>query len=78
VLVPIGIGFTAWVAALAAVSSRIAIWWPYSYTIVQYLRDKPKGAPFASDTHLHWLAIAFFVAITVTSYALFVTRDEKG
>lgn len=78
VLVPIGIGFTAWVAALAAVSSRLAIWWPYSYTIIQYIKDRPKGAMFAAQTNLHWLAVAFFVAITAISYALFITKDEKG
>ncbi len=78
VLVPIGIGFMAWVGALAAVSSRFAIWWPYGYTIVHYLQDKPKGAHLAAYTQLHWLAAIAFVVLTVVSYVLFVTRSEKG
>lgn len=77
-LVPIGIGFMAWVGALAAVSSRLAIWWPYGYTTVQYLRDKPKGAHFAAYTQLHWLAAGFFLLLTLVSYGLFVSRREKG
>ena len=78
VLVPIGIGFMAWVGALASVSSRVAIWWPYGYSIIHYVRDKPKGTHLAAYTQLHWLAVMFFVGLTIVSYVLFVTRREKG
>jgi lantibiotic transport system permease protein len=78
VLVPIGIGFMAWVGALAAVSSQFAIWWPYGYTIIHYVRDKPKGAHLAAYTQLHSLAAIAFVLLTVISYVLFVTKNEKG
>ena len=78
VLIPIGIGFMAWVGAVAAISSPIAIWWPYGFTIIRYVRDKPKGEHFSAYANLHWLAIAFFIVITAASYVLFVTRREKG
>lgn len=78
VLVPIGVGFMAWVGALAAISSKWAVWWPYSYTIIQYVRDKPKGAHLAQVTNLHWLAAAFFVVFTAAGYGLFVSKAEKG
>jgi len=78
VLIPIGIGFMAWVGALAAVSSKVAIWWPYSYTIIHYLSDKPKGAHFASYRELHWLAAISFVLLTAVSYVLFITKKERG
>ena len=78
VLIPIGIGFMAWVGALAAVSSKVAIWWPFSYTIIHYLSDKPKGAKFAAYHQLHWLAAISFVVLTVISYVLFVTKKERG
>jgi hypothetical protein len=78
VLIPIGIGFMAWVAAIASVSSKLAVWWPYSYTIIHYVRDRPKGAHFASHHELPWLAVSAFVVLTVVSYAMFVTRDERG
>jgi len=78
VLIPIGIGFMAWVGALAAVSSKVAIWWPYSYTIIHFISDKPKGARFAASTEIHWLAAISFLLLTVISYALFVTKRERG
>ncbi|HUR79680.1 MAG TPA: ABC transporter permease [Thermoanaerobaculia bacterium] len=78
VLVPIGVGFMAWVGALAAVSSKVAIWWPYGYTIIHYIKDKPKGAHFAAHPELPWLAAGFFLLITMVSYALFVSKSEKG
>ena len=78
VLIPIGAGFLAWVGALAAVSSKLAIWWPYGYTIIHYVKDKPKGGHFAAYTNLHWLAAAFFIALITAAYVLFVTKREKG
>lgn len=78
VLVPIGIGFMAWVGALAAVSSKLAVWWPYSYTIIQYLRDKPKGTQFAAHYELPWLAVSAFVLLTVVSYGMFITKNQRG
>jgi hypothetical protein len=77
-LPPIGVGFLAWVGALAVVSSPYAIWWPYCYTIVQYIKDKPKGAQLASFTQLPLFAGAAFVVLTSVSYVLFVTKSEKG
>lgn len=78
VLVPIGIGFMAWVGAIAAVSSKVVVWWPYGYTIIQYLRDKPKGAHLAAYGQLHWLALLSYALLTVASYVLFVTKGERG
>lgn len=77
-LVPIGAGFLAWVGALAALSSKFAVWVPYSYTIIHYVKDKPKGAAFAAHPEFHWIAAGWFAAITVAAYVLFVTRREKG
>jgi lantibiotic transport system permease protein len=78
VLIPIGIGFMAWVGALALLSSRFAVWWPYGYTVIHYIRDKPKGAHLAAQLALPWLALTFFILLTITSYLLFVSRKEKG
>lgn len=78
VFVPIGIGFMAWVGALAAVSSQYAIWWPYAYTTVQYIKDTPKGIAFAAHTELPWLALLSFLLVTAAGYWAFVTKKEKG
>jgi hypothetical protein len=77
-LVPIGIGFMAWVGALAAVSSKVAVWWPYAYTIIHYLTGTPKGARFAQMEGVHWAAAGAFIALTAAAYVMFVMKDEKG
>lgn len=78
VLIPIGVGFMAWVGALAAVTSKVALWWPYSYTIIHYLIGTPKGTKFAAFPKFHWLAVLAFVLLTIVSYAAFITNREKG
>lgn len=78
ILIPIGAGFMAWVGALGTLSSRFAIWWPYSYSTINYVKDTPKGARFAAHTELHALAVLFFLVFTAAGYWLFVTRKEKG
>lgn len=77
-LVPIGAGFVAWVGALAAVSSRLAVWWPYSYPIIHYLQQTPKGARFAGDVRIHLFAAIFFALLTLAGSAWFITRNERG
>ena len=77
-LVPIGAGFVAWVGALAAVSSRLAVWWPYSYPIIHYLQQTPKGAHFAGDVRIHLFAAIFFALLTLAGCAWFITRNERG
>jgi hypothetical protein len=76
-LMPIGVGFLAWVAAMAAVSSKFAVWWPYAYTILHYLNEVPKPR-FASAHASHVPALLFFVAFTIAGYVLFVTKRERG
>jgi hypothetical protein len=78
VLVPIGAGFLAWVGALATVSSKVAIWWPYAYTIVEYLKDKPKGAHLLAHTEIHALAAAAALLLAVAGYVAFTTNPRKG
>jgi lantibiotic transport system permease protein len=78
ILIPIGIGFLAWVGAVAAVSSKFALWWPYGYTIVQYLKDSPKGKHLAAYAEMPWLPVAFFAVIAIAAFVLFVTKAEKG
>lgn len=78
VLVPIGAGFLAWVGALAAVSSRVAVWWPYAYTIVDYLKDKPKGAHLAVHTEIHALAAASSLLLFLAGYVAFTTSRQRG
>lgn len=76
-LVPIGTGFLAWVGALAALPWKFGYLLPYTYTMLNYLKDHPsRRAPAPLD--LHFLAIAYFVAFVAAGYALFFSKRQKG
>jgi lantibiotic transport system permease protein len=77
-LVPIGVGFLAWVAALAALSWHHANLVPYAYTMLDYLRDNPEARVVPATAHMHAYAVAWFVLFTVVGFVLFVTKRQKG
>ena len=77
-LVAIGFGFLAWVAALAALSSSFGCWIPYSYTLFDYLQDRPNAHLHAPPIDVHVIALAYATAITAAGWLFFVTRSQKG
>jgi lantibiotic transport system permease protein len=77
-LVPVGMGFLAWVGALAALSWRYGYMIPYSYTMLTYLRDDPKRRVTIPISQLHWLAIGYAIVFTIAAYWLFVSKRQKG
>ncbi len=77
-LVPIGIGFLAWIGALAALSWQHANLVPYAYTMLDYLKDNPAARMAVSTSHMHLFALAWFALFTMAGYVLFVTKANKG
>jgi hypothetical protein len=77
-LVPIGFGFLGWVAALAALSWKLGYVVPYTYSMLNYLKDSPTGRTIVPPFDFHWLAIGNFVLFTIGGYWLFVTKAQKG
>ena len=77
-LVPVGLGFAFWVGALGMVSSRFGFILPYSYTILNYVKDAEKSRAVPQELNFHIFAAGYFVVITVVSYILYVTNKEKG
>jgi hypothetical protein len=77
-LASIGIGFMAWVGALAALSWQYARIVPYAYTMLDYLTNNPGARIVASTNGMHYLAIGWFVLFTVAGYAGFVMKAQKG
>jgi hypothetical protein len=77
-LAPIGIGFMAWVAALAALSWQHAGLVPYAYTMLDYVKENPGTRAIAPTAGMHAFAIGWFVLFTVAGYVLFVTKEQKG
>jgi hypothetical protein len=76
-LVPVGAGFLAWVAALAALSSKFGAWLPYAYTILDYLKDTPHGKAALPPFDVHLAALAWCAMALAAGYVLFTTKREK-
>lgn len=77
-LVPIGVGFLAWVGALAALSWRMAYVVPYAYGMLTYLKDAPAGRAIVPTAGVHGFAVGYFVLFTASGYGLFVAKAQKG
>ncbi|MET0226719.1 MAG: ABC transporter permease, partial [Dokdonella sp.] len=77
-LVPIGIGFLAWIGALAALSWQHANLVPYAYTMLDYLKDNPAARSIAMTSGMHGLALSWFVLFALAGYALFARKACKG
>lgn len=77
-LVPIGVGFLAWIGALAALSWQHANLVPYAYTMLDYLKDNPAARNAVSTSGMHLYGVAWFALFTVAGYVVFVTKANKG
>jgi len=77
-LVPIGVGFLAWVGALAALSWKFGYVLPYTHSMLNYLKDMPAGRAVVPAFDVGWLAGGYFVLFVVVGYGLWVGRAQKG
>lgn len=77
-LVPIGVGFLIWVAALAALSWPFGYLVPYAYTLLEYLKDAPTARVPVSPVDMHLLAGAYAFVLTIVGCVTFAWRSQKG
>lgn len=77
-LVPVGAGFIFWVGALAALRWKYGFIIPYTYCMFTYLRGGVENKAVIPTVNIHLLACAYFVGITFVSYALYISKKEKG
>ena len=77
-LVPVGVGFLAWVAALASLSWKYGYLIPYAYSIMTYLQSYPKQALPVPALPLGWLACAYTMGFCMTGYVLFIRKRVRG
>ena len=77
-LVPVGTGFVFWIGALASLPWKYGYIIPYTYTTFLYLKSDVDNKANVPDFNFHWLAVGYFVMITLVSYVLYVTKREKG
>ncbi|WP_224365589.1 ABC transporter permease [Hyalangium versicolor] len=77
-LIPVGCGFLLWVGTLAALAWRWNFLIPYSYTMIEYLREGHGNKVASPAVDIHVMAIGYFILFTLVGYWLFATRKEKG
>jgi lantibiotic transport system permease protein len=77
-LVPVGVGFMTWVAALAALSWRYGYLIPYSYSMMTYLRAAPKSGMLASTAPLELFAVSYAILFSFLGYGMFSMKGVKG
>ncbi len=77
-LVPVGLGIICWIAAIAILSWKFGYLMPYTYTIFNYLKAQTGGRAIKPEVNIHIMAIGYFVAVTIMSYILYITKKEKG
>lgn len=76
-LVPLGIGFLMWIAALAALPWKFGYLIPYTYSMLDYLKRNP-GQAVIPTVDIHLFALGYAVAFTLAAYALFRMMKERG
>lgn len=77
-LIPVGVGFVAWVAALSALPWQYGFAVPYTYCMYDYLKDHPGKSAIIPDADFHLWAIGYSVLFTIVGYWMFANRNEKG
>lgn len=76
-LVSVGAGFMLWVVALASLAWKFNYFLPYTYCMLNYLKDV-TGKAIIPTVNIHLLAVVYFSAITSLNYLLYRTKKEKG
>jgi lantibiotic transport system permease protein len=77
-LVPVGVGFMTWVAALAALSSSFSWLIPYAYTMLHYLKDDAKGRAQLPTSQLQWMSLGYTLLFLAVGYILFANQKQQG
>jgi len=77
-LIPIGVGFIIWFAALASLSWKYGFIVPYTYTMYTFLKSGVVNRAVIPTINIHLLACGYFVLITIVSYLLYISKKEKG
>jgi hypothetical protein len=77
-LIPVGVGFMTWVAALASLPWRFGFTIPYTYTMLNYLKHDGGAKAVMPAVNIHAWAIGYLLVFTAVGFCSFVTKREKG
>jgi lantibiotic transport system permease protein len=74
-LVPVGGGVVLWILSLSVLNWHYGYLFPYAYCGLHYLKSLGK---YTQNTHIHSMAIGYFILFTAASYILYVAKRQKG
>lgn len=76
-LVPVGVGFAVWFLGLGMNAWEYSFIFPYIHSTLDFLKSS-GNMKRELPVNLQLLAGIYFVVITIVSYILYVTKNEKG
>jgi lantibiotic transport system permease protein len=77
-LVPVGLGLMTWVGALASLSWKFGFAIPYTYPMLNFLKNDGGRKVVIPPVNIHVWATGYFLFFTIIGFCLFVTKREKG
>ena len=77
-LVPVGIGFGLWIASLGALSWKFGYLIPYTYCMLNFLKNQTNGRAAIPAINIHVMAVVYFILISIVGYIMYLTKKEKG
>ena len=77
-LVPLSIGIGILLASIIAVEWKYGYTIPYTYCIYYFFELRQAKVNPLQTFNIHYWALGYFVAFTLISYVLYITKREKG
>ncbi len=78
-LVPIGAGFVIWFLGVGMLPWEYSYLFPYLHGAIDFLINSGQNANRKiPPVNIQVIAVSYFVVITIVSYALYLTKKEKG
>lgn len=77
-MVSLGVGVLMVIFAIVALSWRYVYLVPYTYGSIHYLQLHGKMRFKSNILDVHYIALIYFVAFTLVSFFLYLTKKEKG
>mgnify|MGYP002783584689 CR=1 FL=1 len=75
-LVPLGIGFLMWILSLTTLSWEYNYTLPFSYLMMDFLRNTGRNIP--QNVNIHMMALMYSTFFTVIGYVVYTFKHEKG
>lgn len=77
-LVPLGVGFFAWVMGIGFLSWKFSYIFPYAYTSLDHFKTSRQIVNAPPPASLQAFALAYFVIFIAAAYLLYVRQKVKG